>query len=97
MTDDLVKRLRSTAKAGSLLPPYPEVINAAADRIEELEAALRKCEFIVARAQKENEIDTEWKGSKTRQVKARAVASRCGMLLGEIRKHVRSALGGEER
>jgi len=41
MTDDLVKRLRSTAKAGSLLPPYPEVINAAADRIEELEAALR--------------------------------------------------------
>jgi hypothetical protein len=32
-----VKRLRSTAKAGSLLPPYPEVINAAADRIEQLE------------------------------------------------------------
>jgi hypothetical protein len=41
MTDDLVKRLRSTAKAGSLLPPYPEVINAAADRIEELEKALQ--------------------------------------------------------
>jgi hypothetical protein len=38
MSSDLVKRLRSTAKAGSLLPPYPEVINAAADRIEELEA-----------------------------------------------------------
>jgi hypothetical protein len=42
MTDDLVKRLRSTAKAGSLLPPYPEVINTAADRIEQLEEALRK-------------------------------------------------------
>jgi hypothetical protein len=41
MTNDLVKRLRSTAKAGSLLPPYPEVINAAADRIEDLEYALR--------------------------------------------------------
>lgn len=42
MTDDLVKRLRITAGAGSLYPPYPQVINEAADRIEELEAALRK-------------------------------------------------------
>jgi hypothetical protein len=91
MTDDLVKRLRELQSWGSL------AAGQAADRIEGLEAALRKCEFIVARAQKENEIDTEWKGSKTRQVKARAVASRCGMLLGEIREHVRSALEGEER
>jgi hypothetical protein len=41
MTNDLLKRLRSTAKAGSLLPPYPEVISAAADRIEGLEKALQ--------------------------------------------------------
>jgi hypothetical protein len=40
MSDYLLKALRSTAKAGSLLPPYPEVINAAADRIEQLERAL---------------------------------------------------------
>jgi uncharacterized protein involved in copper resistance len=42
MSDYLLKALRSTAKAGSLLPPYPEVINAAADRIEQLEQALRE-------------------------------------------------------
>jgi ABC-type protease/lipase transport system fused ATPase/permease subunit len=99
MTDDLVKRLRESAVGWDELGFHVDakMDRDAANRIEELEAALRKCEFIVARAQKENEIDTEWKGSKTRQVKARAVASRCGMLLGEIRKHVRSALGGEER
>lgn len=49
MTDDLVKRLRITAGAGSLYPPYPQVINEAADRIEELRDALteiHKCKTL---------------------------------------------------
>jgi TolA-binding protein len=55
MSDDLVKRLRSTAKASSLLPPYPEVINAAADRIEELEK--QHAESIKQIKELENELE----------------------------------------
>ena len=65
-------------------------------RIEKLEAAILQCESIVEQYQKENERDTEWKGSKMSQMKARAVASRCGMLLGHIRKHTRKALEGKD-
>lgn len=41
MTDDLVKRLRDLAECAVDVAPY-EVMTQAADRIEELEAALRK-------------------------------------------------------
>ena len=54
MTDDLVKRLRITAGAGSLYPPYPQVINEAADRIEELEDRISWLEDKLAAVQYTN-------------------------------------------
>jgi predicted nucleic acid-binding Zn-ribbon protein len=55
MSDYLLKALRSTAKAGSLLPPYPEVINAAAARIEQLEKQLVEANRQIKEL--ENELD----------------------------------------
>ncbi len=44
MTDDLVKRLRDTGEGDMYLAPYTTkvLIDTAADRIEHLEAALKK-------------------------------------------------------
>ena len=104
MNDDLVARLRKVDpdQPGERTrwyrnPDGPE----AADRIERLEAALEKamseCLTIVEDFQKENERRTEWRGSKTSQIKQRAIASRCGEVLGRLRKYVGTVLKGECR
>jgi hypothetical protein len=96
MTDDLVKRLRLAVN--ELYGTHPcGLMNDAAARIGQLEAALRECEVIVKRRQDENVRRTEWEGSKLAQAKARATATRCGMILGELRKHISAALAGEKK
>jgi hypothetical protein len=48
MTDDLVKRLSGIADVLTVLfPEFSKDINAAADRIEQLEAALRKLDDMI--------------------------------------------------
>jgi len=42
VTDDLVKRLRDTVEASRIYDDDEELLDAAADRIEKLEAALRE-------------------------------------------------------
>ena len=99
MTNDLIERLREVggmsddgATRWYINPDGPE----AASRIEKLEAALRQCEIIAEQYQKENEFRAEITNGTTTKAKARAVAARCGMLLGSQRKVIRNALEGKD-
>ena len=68
----------------------------AKERIEKLKGALRQCEIIAEQYQKENEWRAEITNGTTTKAKARAVAARCGMLLGSQRKVIRKALEGKD-
>jgi hypothetical protein len=92
MSDDLVKDLRFWN--GGI--DSDKKMQKAADRIEQLEAALRQCEIIAEQYQKENEWRAEITNGTTTKAKARAVAARCGMLLGSQRKVIRKALEGKD-
>lgn len=64
---------------------------------ERLRGALMQCKIIAEQYQKENEESGRWQGSGKAQMKARAVAVRCGFLVGSLRKVINAALatGGE--
>ena len=93
---DLVKRLRYCAPDRRDCDRNELAMLDAADRIEKLEAALRQCEIIAEQYQKENEWRAEITNGTTTKAKARAVAARCGMLLGSQRKVIRKALEGKD-
>jgi hypothetical protein len=64
----------------------------AADEIERLREALREMLSVAEVDQLENLSICDI-GSERSKMKSRAVASRCGMLLGKLRKIARAALG----
>lgn len=72
----------------------PLLVQAAA-RIEQLEAALRECEATVVTHHAEDVARTDWSGSGMAQKKARAVATRSGLLMHNIMIIIRAALGEE--
>ena len=63
-----------------------------ADEIERLREALREMLSVAEVDQLENLSICDI-GSERSKMKSRAVASRCGMLLGKLRKIARAALG----
>lgn len=64
-------------------------------RIARLEAALRECEATVVTHHAEDVARTDWSGSGMAQKKARAVATRSGLLMHNIMIIIRAALGDE--
>ena len=66
-----------------------------AARIERLEAALRECEGMAVTHHAEDVARTDWSGSGMAQKKARAVATRSGLLMHKIKITARAALEGK--
>lgn len=88
---DLIRNLRDLA---AFAHADLSVAAEAAAEIERLRAALMQCKIIAEQYQKENEESSRWQGSGKAQMKARAVAVRCGFLVGSLRKVINAALSG---
>ena len=65
-------------------------------QVERLEFAIKEMIAAAETMQRENMANAKGCGSARSQMKNRAVATRCGMLLGEMRKIARAALGEKE-
>jgi len=63
---------------------------------EALREALQQCVTVLEVRQKRFEDEAAWRGSLKAQRKARSVAVSTGLMLNEIRKHVKSTLGEKE-
>jgi len=90
---DIVERVRALLGDTN---EEQDTINEAADEIERLREALREMLSVAEVDQLENLSICDI-GSERSKMKSRAVASRCGMLLGKLRKIARAALGEDEK
>jgi len=86
---DIVERLRDLVCSDT---DAWHLCGEAADEIERLREALREMLSVAEVDQLENLSICDI-GSERSKMKSRAVASRCGMLLGKLRKIARAALG----
>ena len=90
---DIVERLREVAERPDA--NYPAIMEQAAARIEQLEAALRDVVQEASEHHAENVSRAELGGSDMTQRKAKAIVSRSGVLIYKIRFIARAALEDE--
>lgn len=92
---DIVERLRSLAREHhEMLGDIHIPLSEAADKIERLEITLSACLQETARHHAEDVKRAEWSGSDMAQREAKAIVSRSGVLLYNLRAIARSAWEG---
>ncbi len=89
---DVLEQWRSAKERWIISGEANEMIVGLENEIERLREALREMLSVAEVDQLENLSICDI-GSERSKMKSRAVASRCGMLLGKLRKIARAALG----
>jgi hypothetical protein len=91
---DIVQRLLKLAERERPYGSLPDTLEEAAAEIERLRAGLFDCMQEVSNHHRENEARAKIGGSDMAQRKAKAIVSRSGVLLHNIKLIARTALEG---